>query len=51
MKIQVTFEMDEDDENADPDHEMGVTNECYQHLMRVIPGYDMEVWRLPDDGS
>lgn len=46
MRIQVTFEMDEDDEYADPDHEMGVTNECYEHLIRQMPGYDLEVRRV-----
>ena len=45
MKIVVTFEMDEDDKMADPSHEMGVTNEGYEYLMRVIPGYDVDVRR------
>lgn len=46
MKIQVTFEMDEDDEMADPTHEMGVTNEGYEYIMNRMPGYDVEVQRV-----
>jgi hypothetical protein len=46
MKIQVTFDLDEDDEYADPGHEMGVTAECYERLVSVIPGYDVEVERV-----
>lgn len=46
MKIEVTFELDEDDDFADPDHEMGITAECFEHLVRVIPGYDVDVRRL-----
>lgn len=45
MKIVVTFEMDDDDEMADPEHEMGVTNAGYEYLMRVIPGSDIDVRR------
>ena len=33
MKIEVTFELDDDDDFADPDHEMGVTNAGYEHLI------------------
>jgi hypothetical protein len=46
MKIQVTFELDEDDESADPNHEMGVTTACYEWLIHSIPGYDVEVERV-----
>lgn len=46
MKIQVTFEMDEGDEYADPEHEMGVTNEGYEFIMSVVPGYDVDVKRV-----
>lgn len=45
MKIIVTFEMDEDDEFADPTHPMGVTNEGYEFIMRAMPGYDLDVQR------
>lgn len=48
MKIQVTFEMDEDDQLADPTHEMGVTNAGYEYLLAKIPGYDVEVKRVVD---
>jgi hypothetical protein len=46
MKIQVTFEMDEDDDLAEPDHEMGVSEDCYLLIHRVIPGYDIEIKRI-----
>lgn len=45
MRIVVTFDLDADDPNADPNHEMGVTNACYEYLVRVIPGYDVDVRR------
>lgn len=43
MKIMVTFEIDEDDPYADPDHPMGITNECFERLISTLPGYDVEV--------
>jgi hypothetical protein len=49
MKIQVTFELDEDDENADPEHEMGVTNDAFDRLHRCVSelgGDDMDVERV-----
>jgi hypothetical protein len=46
MKIQVTFEIDEDDDYADPEHEMGLTEAGYEHLVRVIPGYDVDIKRV-----
>lgn len=46
MKIRVTFVLDDDDENADPQHEMGITNACYEHLLKVIPGDDIDVERV-----
>lgn len=49
MRIQVTFEMDEDDPLADPTHEMGITAECYELLVLLIPGYDIEVERIEED--
>lgn len=46
MRIQVTFIMDEEDEAADPNHEMGITNKAYERLIMVIPGYDVDVRRV-----
>jgi hypothetical protein len=46
MKIQVTFDMDEGDDLADPLHEMGVTEEGYEYLLRVIPGDDIDIKRV-----
>ena len=46
MKIEVTFNITEDDEYADPDHEMGVNNEGYEYLMDVIPGDDIKIRRV-----
>ena len=48
MKIQVTFELDEDDEYADPDHELGLTSKGYEYILAKIPGYDIEVERIDD---
>ena len=48
MRIQITFEMDEDDDYADPKHEMGVTEACYEWLVTYLPGTDIDVKRVRD---
>lgn len=35
-KIQVTFELDDDSEYADPVHPMGVTDEGYTEIVRAL---------------
>jgi hypothetical protein len=44
-KIVITMEVDDD--YADPDHEMGVTNEGYEEIIRRLSavGYDIDVER------
>lgn len=49
VRIQVTFRIDEDDDYADPDDEMGLSEAGYQHLIRYIPGYDINVVQIDDD--
>lgn len=49
MKIQVTFEMDDDDPMADPDHPMGVTARGLEYIMSAVPGYDVDVKRVDDE--
>lgn len=48
-KVRIT--LDVDDEYADPDHEMGITNEAYEELLRKLSwlGDDIEV-ELAGDG-
>jgi hypothetical protein len=44
VKIQVTFEID--DEDGDPENELGLTTEQFEKLIRDVPGYDVEIERL-----
>lgn len=46
MKIQITFELDEDDEYADPGHEMGVTEAGYEYIVDRLFGDDFHVVRV-----
>lgn len=32
MKVQITVEVDEGDPSADPEHEMGITEDAHQRL-------------------
>lgn len=45
-KIQIT--MDPHDEYADPNHEMGITEEAYIELATLLAGYgdDVEIERV-----
>lgn len=47
MSQKVIITMEVDDDYADPDHEMGVTNEGYELLLRKLGslGDDIEVRR------
>jgi len=44
MKFALTFTMD--DEDGEPEHELGLTEEQYEKLLRDIPGYDIEIERI-----
>lgn len=47
MKIQITFVLDDDDEYADPNDDMGVTEEAYMLIMDSLSfGDDIQIEKV-----
>jgi hypothetical protein len=49
-RVKVTMHLEVDEEDADPDHPMGMTEDAYDRLMGDLLGFDdVEVEAVPDE--